>query len=65
MLQGPWLRGFRDLTCAAVWNQLFLGKALDPPPVAAMEKAWSVLQELGAVDENDKLTALGRHLVRC
>ncbi|KAF8527391.1 P-loop containing nucleoside triphosphate hydrolase protein [Hysterangium stoloniferum] len=42
--------------------KLFLGKAIDPPPVAAMEKAWSVLQELGAVDQEDKLTALGRYM---
>ncbi|KAF8492710.1 P-loop containing nucleoside triphosphate hydrolase protein [Gautieria morchelliformis] len=42
--------------------KLFLGKAIDPPQSAAMEKAWAVLQELGAVDENGKLTALGRHM---
>lgn len=28
-----------------------------------MERAWSVLQELGAVDQDDKLTALGKHIV--
>ena len=29
----------------------------------AMEKAWSILEELGAVDEGGKLTPLGRHMV--
>jgi hypothetical protein len=28
-----------------------------------MEKAWSVLEELGAVNEGGKLTPLGRHMV--
>ncbi|KIJ54301.1 hypothetical protein M422DRAFT_25225 [Sphaerobolus stellatus SS14] len=42
--------------------KLFLLKAIDPPPVAAMEKAWSVLEELGAVTPDGKLTALGRYL---
>jgi Helicase associated domain (HA2) len=28
-----------------------------------MEKAWFVLEELGAVDEEGKLTPLGRHMV--
>jgi len=28
-----------------------------------MEKAWSVLEELGAVDPDGNLTALGRHIV--
>lgn len=48
-----------------ILDKLFLGKAIDPPQIAAMEKAWSVLHELGAVDENGKLTALGRHMVSC
>lgn len=28
-----------------------------------MENAWSILGELGAVDEGGKLTPLGRHMV--
>ena len=28
-----------------------------------MKKAWSVLEELGAVDPDGNLTALGRHMV--
>jgi hypothetical protein len=28
-----------------------------------MEKAWSTLEELGAVDEGGRLTALGRYMV--
>lgn len=27
-----------------------------------MDKAWTTLQELGAVDKEGKLTALGRHM---
>jgi ATP-dependent RNA helicase DHX57 len=42
--------------------QHFLKKAIDPPNVSAMDKAWSTLQELGAVDKQSKLTALGRHM---
>jgi len=44
--------------------QLFLSRAIDPPKVTAMEKAWSILEEIGAVDQAGKLTALGRHIVR-
>ncbi|KAF9024145.1 P-loop containing nucleoside triphosphate hydrolase protein [Hymenopellis radicata] len=40
----------------------FLKKAIDPPNVAAMDTAWSTLQNLGAIDEQDRLTALGRHI---
>ncbi|KAJ6520085.1 P-loop containing nucleoside triphosphate hydrolase protein [Mycena sanguinolenta] len=42
--------------------KLFLTRAIDPPKVAAMEAAWAVLEELGAVDLNGKLTPLGRHI---
>ncbi|KAG6380964.1 P-loop containing nucleoside triphosphate hydrolase protein [Boletus reticuloceps] len=42
--------------------QHFLEKAIDPPDVSAMDKAWSTLQELGAVDKESKLTALGRYM---
>ncbi|KAL0951656.1 hypothetical protein HGRIS_008336 [Hohenbuehelia grisea] len=40
----------------------FLSKAIDPPKDTAMDKAWSTLEELGAVDESGKLTALGRQI---
>lgn len=40
----------------------YLTRAIDPPKTAAMEKAWSILEELGAVDEGGKLTPLGRHM---
>ncbi|KAH9964169.1 P-loop containing nucleoside triphosphate hydrolase protein [Russula dissimulans] len=40
----------------------FLSRAIDPPEVAAMDKALSVLEELGALDQNGHLTALGRHV---
>ncbi|KAH0838102.1 P-loop containing nucleoside triphosphate hydrolase protein [Lanmaoa asiatica] len=42
--------------------QHFLKKAIDPPNVSAMDEAWLTLQELGAVDKESKLTALGRHM---
>ncbi|GLB35802.1 putative helicase associated domain (HA2) Add an annotation [Lyophyllum shimeji] len=42
--------------------KLFLSRAIDPPKVAAMERAWSTLEELGAVDEAGRLTPLGRHM---
>ncbi|KAJ7446393.1 P-loop containing nucleoside triphosphate hydrolase protein [Mycena galericulata] len=42
--------------------KLFLQRAIDPPKVAAMEAAWTVLEELGAVDLQGKLTPLGRHI---
>ncbi|KAH7923230.1 P-loop containing nucleoside triphosphate hydrolase protein [Leucogyrophana mollusca] len=42
--------------------KLFLSRAIDPPEVTAMEKAWSGLEELGAVDQAGQLTALGRHI---
>ncbi|KAJ7170133.1 P-loop containing nucleoside triphosphate hydrolase protein [Mycena filopes] len=42
--------------------KLFLQRAIDPPKVAAMEAAWTVLEELGAVDLEGRLTPLGRHI---
>ncbi|EIN13864.1 P-loop containing nucleoside triphosphate hydrolase protein [Punctularia strigosozonata HHB-11173 SS5] len=40
----------------------FLSQAIDPPKVDALDKAWSILGQLGAVDEDNKLTALGRYM---
>ncbi|KAF9225566.1 P-loop containing nucleoside triphosphate hydrolase protein [Gyrodon lividus] len=40
----------------------FLKRAIDPPEISAMDKAWSVLKELGAIDQEGKLTSLGRHM---
>ncbi|RDB29375.1 hypothetical protein Hypma_015909 [Hypsizygus marmoreus] len=42
--------------------KLFLSRAIDPPKVAAMERAWSILEELGAVDAAGRLTPLGRNM---
>lgn len=42
----------------------FLGKAISPPDVSSMDTAWATLENLGAVDGQGRLTALGRHLVR-
>ncbi|KAG6878138.1 hypothetical protein C0993_011852 [Termitomyces sp. T159_Od127] len=44
-------------------TQLFLRRAIDPPEVVAMERAWSTLEELGAVDDAGRLTPLGRHMM--
>ncbi|KZO92472.1 P-loop containing nucleoside triphosphate hydrolase protein [Calocera viscosa TUFC12733] len=40
----------------------FLLKAISPPKISALDQAWVVLRELGAIDASDGLTALGRHL---
>ncbi|EIW86949.1 P-loop containing nucleoside triphosphate hydrolase protein [Coniophora puteana RWD-64-598 SS2] len=40
----------------------YLSRAIDPPEVTAIEKAWSILEELGAVDLSGQLTPLGRHI---
>ncbi|KAK0465451.1 P-loop containing nucleoside triphosphate hydrolase protein [Desarmillaria tabescens] len=40
----------------------FLGKAISPPDVSSMDTAWATLENLGAVDRQGRLTALGRHL---
>ncbi|KAK0456179.1 P-loop containing nucleoside triphosphate hydrolase protein, partial [Armillaria borealis] len=40
----------------------FLGKAISPPDVSSMDTAWATLENLGAVDGQGRLTALGRHL---
>lgn len=45
-------------------RQEFLGKAISPPAVEAIEKAWSLLKDVGALDTAENLTALGRHMVR-
>lgn len=42
--------------------KLFLSRAIDPPKVASMQAAWTVLEELGAVDLQGRLTPLGRHI---
>ncbi|KAF8312159.1 P-loop containing nucleoside triphosphate hydrolase protein [Cantharellus anzutake] len=42
--------------------RLFLAKALDPPKVEAIDHAWNVLEDLGAVDSGGKLTALGQQM---
>jgi HrpA-like RNA helicase len=54
--------GFAQVDLASV--QHFLKRAIDPPEVSAMDKAWNVLEELGAIDADGRLTALGRHIVR-
>ncbi|KAJ7562998.1 hypothetical protein O6H91_03G092300 [Diphasiastrum complanatum] len=40
----------------------FLQKALDPPKLESVETALATLREVGAVNEQEELTALGYHL---
>lgn len=40
----------------------FLGRAIDPPDVSSLDRAWKTLKELGAIDVNDCLTGLGKHM---
>lgn len=44
-------------------SQAFLRKAIDPPQTSALDNAWNTLKELGAIDESNNITALGRHIV--
>jgi HrpA-like RNA helicase len=40
----------------------FLAKAVEPPVPQAVEAAVALLGDIGALDSNEKLTSLGRHL---
>ncbi|KIY51989.1 P-loop containing nucleoside triphosphate hydrolase protein [Fistulina hepatica ATCC 64428] len=40
----------------------FLRRAIDPPDVSSLDRAWKTLQEIGAIDANNGLTGLGRHM---
>lgn len=40
----------------------FLGKAVEPPVAQAVEAAVSLLTDIGALDSEERLTSLGRHL---
>jgi HrpA-like RNA helicase len=42
---------------------MYLTRAISPPKTVAIESAWSTLEELGAISQDGKLTALGRHMV--
>lgn len=48
-----------DQTCKV---KVFLSKALDPPSPAAVQSAISELQEIGAMDDQEDLTVLGKHM---
>ncbi len=37
----------------------FLGRALEPPSTSAVSGAVALLQHLGALDEDERLTAMG------
>lgn len=42
----------------------FISKALQPPSTMAIQKAIQSLKSLGALDESENLTYLGRHLTQ-
>ncbi|KAH9008329.1 P-loop containing nucleoside triphosphate hydrolase protein [Lactarius hengduanensis] len=50
------------LVLILVFLSNFCVRAIDPPDVAAMDKAISVLEELGAIDQDGHLTALGQYM---
>jgi len=43
--------------------QVFLSQAIEAPSLASVDRAWETLVEIGAVDSNGHLTALGKHMV--
>ena len=45
-------------------SQAFLRQTIDPPSFAALDSAWSTLEDLSAVDDAGNLTALGKYMVR-
>ncbi|TBU62530.1 P-loop containing nucleoside triphosphate hydrolase protein [Dichomitus squalens] len=53
-----------SLTLKVVHNDVktFLSRAIDPPEIAAVDKALEVLEELAAIGSDGELTALGRHM---
>lgn len=42
----------------------YLQQAVEPPPIASIDNAVSTLIDLGALTEEETLTALGQHLVK-
>jgi ATP-dependent RNA helicase DHX36 len=40
----------------------FMAKALEPPPALAVQNAVELLVTIGALDADERLTALGKHL---
>ncbi|KAH9486308.1 Putative DEAH-box ATP-dependent helicase [Psilocybe cubensis] len=40
----------------------FLSRVIDPPAIAALDRAWTTLEEIGAIDQNGGLTALGKYM---
>ncbi|XP_065188763.1 3'-5' RNA helicase YTHDC2-like isoform X2 [Sycon ciliatum] len=50
------------LTAPSVSIADFLGQAPDPPPVLVLNRAIRRLQHIGALDDEENLTTLGRHL---
>lgn len=40
-----------------------MGRTIDPPKVAAFASSWEFLKKIGAINEDDTITALGRAMV--
>ncbi|KAF9531893.1 P-loop containing nucleoside triphosphate hydrolase protein [Crepidotus variabilis] len=40
----------------------FLSQAIDAPSLVSVDRAWKTLEEIGAVDDEGRLTALGKHI---
>lgn len=43
--------------------QGFLRRAIDPPKTSALSSSWNLLKEIGAINEDDTITALGCAIV--
>ena len=56
------LSQFRLLRLGSVGQ--FLSKCMEPPPIDAVIEAEVLLRQIGAYDERDELTPLGRILAR-
>jgi len=51
------------LKLLTISSKAFLSQAVDAPSVTSMDRALRTLEEIGAINEDGKLTALGRHVV--
>jgi hypothetical protein len=61
--QGPFLLYIYVRVIFSLVPQAFLSQAIEAPSLASMDRAWETLVEIGAVDSNGHLTALGKHMV--
>ena len=52
-----------SLKLLTIFSKAFLSQAVDAPSMTSMDRALRTLEEIGAINEDGKLTALGRHVV--